>query len=103
LRLLLKKGRLIDPGEKIDGVFDLLIVDGKIAEIKPEIKSSADLEFHLKGLIVCPGLIDLHTHLREPGFEQKETIATGSRAAAKGGFTTICCMPNTKPVNDTPQ
>lgn len=103
MRLLLKKGRLIDPGEKIDGVFDLLIVDGKIAEIKPEIKSSADLEFHLKGLIVCPGLIDLHTHLREPGFEQKETIATGSRAAAKGGFTTICCMPNTKPVNDTPQ
>ncbi|MGC9056580.1 MAG: dihydroorotase [Candidatus Saccharicenans sp.] len=103
MKLLLKKGRLIDPGENIDGLFDLLIAERKIAEIKPQLSIEADSEINLNGLIVSPGLIDLHTHLREPGFESKETIATGARAAARGGFTTICCMPNTNPVNDSPE
>jgi dihydroorotase len=103
LKLLLKKGRLLDPGQKIDGIFDLLLVDGKISDIKPEIGAIADRIIEAKGLIVVPGFIDLHVHLREPGFEHKETIITGSRAGARGGFTTLCCMPNTKPVADRPE
>lgn len=103
MKLLLKKGWVLDPGEKIDGQFDLLIVDGKIAEIKPEIDIPVDKIIEVSGLIVAPGFIDLHAHLREPGFEHKETIASGSRAAARGGFTTVCCMPNTNPVNDSPE
>lgn len=103
MKLLLKKGHLFDPGEKLDGEFDLLIVDGKIAEFKPEIKLQVDKVLDVSGLHVVPGFIDLHVHLREPGFEHKETIASGSRAAARGGFTTICCMPNTNPVNDSPE
>ncbi|MBC7361106.1 MAG: dihydroorotase [Candidatus Aminicenantes bacterium] len=103
MKLLLKKGWVLDPGEKIDGQFDLLVVDGKIAEIKPEIDIPVDKIIEVSGLIVAPGFIDLHAHLREPGFEHKETIASGSRAAARGGFTTVCCMPNTNPVNDSPE
>ncbi len=103
MKLLLKKGRLLDPGQKIDGIFDLLLVDGKISDIKPEIGAIADRIIEAKGLIVVPGFIDLHVHLREPGFEHKETIITGSRAGARGGFTTLCCMPNTKPVADSPE
>lgn len=103
MKLLIKKGRVLDPGERLEGFFDLLIVDGKIAEVRPGIEARADKTIEAAGLIITPGFIDLHVHLREPGFEHKETIATGSRAAAKGGFTTVCCMPNTNPVNDCPE
>lgn len=101
MKLLLKHGWVLDPGEKIEGIFDLLIVDGKLAEVKPVIEVQAEQIIEVSGLVVTPGFIDLHVHLREPGFEPKETIASGSRAAAKGGFTTVCCMPNTNPVNDS--
>jgi len=100
LKLLIKKGHLLDPAEKIDGQFDLLLVDGLVAEIKPDLEEKADRIIRADGFLITPGLIDLHTHLREPGDEQKETIESGGRAAARGGFTTICCMPNTRPVND---
>jgi len=101
--LLIKDGRIIDPSQKIDEVGSLLVAEGKISwlgegEATPPQTDGEVL--NAGGLIVCPGLIDLHCHLREPGFEEKETIATGSRAAARGGFTTICCMPNTKPPLD---
>jgi dihydroorotase len=102
MKLLIKNGRVIDPGCKQDEVLDLLIEDGKIIEKSPKIQESVD-ELNLidaKGCFVMPGFIDLHVHLREPGLEHKETIATGARAAARGGFTTICAMPNTKPVID---
>jgi len=101
--LLIKDGRIIDPSQKLDEVGNLLIAEGKIAwrgkgEEKPPQKDYEVLE--AKGLVVCPGLIDMHSHLREPGYEEKENIASGSRAAARGGFTTICCMPNTNPPLD---
>ncbi|MCK4534899.1 MAG: amidohydrolase family protein, partial [Syntrophobacterales bacterium] len=106
MRLLLKGGRVIDPSQNIDTVTDILIEDGKISRIEkgislPEKDSGSDLKiFDLKDKIVTPGLIDMHTHLREPGFEYKETIRTGSEAAVAGGFTSIACMANTDPVND---
>ncbi len=103
MKVLIRGARVLDPGEKIDGRFDLLLVDGLIAGIKPEIKLEAGLTIKADGLLVTPGFIDLHTHLREPGGEHKETIQTGSQAAARGGFTIICCMPNTRPVNDRPE
>jgi len=101
--LLIQDGHIIDPSRGIDEIGSLLITEGKIAwlgkgEAAPPQPHFATL--HAQGLIVCPGFIDLHCHLRQPGFEEKETIATGSRAAARGGFTTICCMPNTKPPLD---
>ena len=101
--LLIQGGRIIDPGQGIDEIGSLLITEGKISwlgkgEITPP-QPDCDI-LHAKGLIVCPGFIDLHCHLREPGFEEKETIATGTQAAARGGFTTICCMPNTSPPLD---
>lgn len=102
--LLISGGHLLDPGQGIDKIGDLLITEGKIAWVGD--KGTASLQPDLStidaaDLIVCPGFIDLHCHLREPGFEDKETIATGTRAAARGGFTTICCMPNTNPPLDT--
>ncbi len=103
MKVLIRGARVLDPGEKIDGRFDLLLVDGLIAGIKPEIKIEAGLTIKADGLLVTPGFIDLHTHLREPGGEHKETIQTGSQAAARGGFAVICCMPNTRPVNDRPE
>jgi dihydroorotase len=102
--LLISGGRIIEPSQGIDKVADLLITKGKIAWMgeKGKAPSHADLTtIDATGLIVCPGFIDLHCHLREPGFEDKETIATGTKAAAKGGFTTVCCMPNTNPPLDT--
>jgi len=102
--LLISGGRIIDPSQGIDKVADLLITKGKIAWIgdKSKAPSQPDLtSIDATGLTVCPGFVDLHCHLREPGFEDKETIATGTKAAAKGGFTTICCMPNTNPPLDT--
>ena len=101
--LLIHSGRIIDPSQGIDEIGNLLITEGKISwlgrgEITP---SQPDYDvLHAGGLIVCPGFIDLHCHLRQPGFEEKETIATGTRSAARGGFTTICCMPNTNPPLD---
>ena len=97
---LIKKGRIIDPGQGIDEIGSLLIREGRIAG-RGEIPPRADYSvLHTEGLIVCPGFIDFHCHLRQPGFEEKETIATGTQAAARGGFTTVCCMPNTSPPLD---
>ena len=102
-RLLIHGGHIIDPSQGIDEIGNLLITEGKISwlgrgEITP-LQPDYDV-LHAQGLIVCPGFVDLHCHLRQPGFEEKETIATGTQAAAKGGFTTICCMPNTNPPLD---
>jgi dihydroorotase len=99
-RLLLKGGRVIDPGRAIDADLDLLLVDGEVAELDARVAARGAEVIDAAGLVVCPGFIDLHTHLREPGREDKETIATGTRAAAAGGFTAVCAMPNTEPVND---
>jgi dihydroorotase len=99
--LLIQGGRIIDPAQDIDKTASLLVREGKIAwlgEGTPPEKDYAVL--NADGLIVCPGFIDLHCHLRQPGFEEKETIATGTLAAARGGFTTVCCMPNTEPPLD---
>ncbi len=99
--ILIKKGRLIDPGTCRDEVVDVLIRGGAIARIDKDIaKKDADRVIDAEGLIVAPGLIDVHTHLREPGYEWKETIRTGTMAAARGGFTSVVCMANTDPVND---
>lgn len=115
MKLLIKGGHIIDPSQGINGLGDILIEDGKIKETQmqksppqPPLRKGGrrgDNDTKLRtidatGLIVIPGLIDMHVHLREPGFEHKETIKTGTLAAIKGGFTSICCMPNTNPVND---
>lgn len=113
MKILIKNGHIIDPLQEIDGIGDILIEAGKIKEIKGQDlrtpNSTASLceaggaelrTIDAKGMFVVPGLIDMHAHLREPGFEYKETIKTGTTAAVKGGFTTVCCMPNTFPVND---
>ncbi|MCE5262825.1 MAG: dihydroorotase [Deltaproteobacteria bacterium] len=111
MNLLLKGGRIIDPARNLDGIGDLWVEDGKIVPgptgrrdgMVPCGEGARDLEvLDLREMIVVPGLIDMHTHLREPGFEYKETIASGSDAAVAGGFTSIACMPNTHPVNDSP-
>ncbi|MCX8045193.1 MAG: dihydroorotase [Desulfobacterota bacterium] len=102
--LLIRNGRVIDPASGIDGRYDLLVLNGKIQAVQPVIKPPAAIDCRIidaAGCIVTPGLIDMHTHLREPGHEYKETIQSGSRAAAAGGFTSIACMANTEPVNDT--
>jgi dihydroorotase len=101
--LLLTGGRVIDPANRLDTTADLLILNGKIAAVGPDATNQAprDIEkFAAKGLVVCPGLIDLHVHFREPGQTAKENIATGTAAAAKGGFTSVVCMPNTSPAID---
>jgi dihydroorotase len=114
MRIFIQNGHIIDPSQGIDGIGDILIEDGKIKEIitksKEQIAKSGEQKFqppeldirtiNAEGMLVLPGLIDMHVHLREPGFEYKETINTGTLAAVKGGFTTVCCMPNTFPVND---
>lgn len=93
---------MIDPVDNFDGRADLEIAEGKIVRRGADLKSSAQMDvISAEGLVVCPGFIDLHTHVREPGYEYKETIKTAGEAAAAGGFTTICAMPNTNPVNDT--
>ena len=102
--LLVKNGRVVDPGRKTDATLDILLDGERIAEVAPagEISSRNGFEvFDAGGQIVAPGFIDLHAHLREPGQESSETIETGTNAAARGGFTAVCCMPNTKPVNDS--
>jgi dihydroorotase len=103
--ILIRGGRVVDPASGLDGPRDLLLRDGKIAAIENpgKIQAAAADRIDAKGLIVAPGLIDIHVHLREPGQGYKETIATGTAAAAAGGFTTVCAMPNTTPVNDSPE
>ncbi|MGE0455131.1 MAG: dihydroorotase [Vicinamibacteria bacterium] len=99
-RLLIKGGRVVDPAQKLDATADVLLVEGRVAELGPRLAARGAELLDADGLVVCPGFIDLHTHLREPGREDKETIATGTRAAAAGGYTAVCAMPNTDPVND---
>jgi dihydroorotase len=101
-KLVIKNGRVVDPSQDLDRVCDLAIEHGVIQQIGDAIPATGAEQFDASGLIVAPGFIDMHVHLREPGFEHAETIETGSRAAAAGGFTSICCMPNTDPVNDKP-
>lgn len=97
---MIRNGRVVDPSSGTDKRLDVLIEKGKITQIKPKISASGAKLIDASGLIVAPGFIDMHVHLREPGQEDKETIATGALAAARGGFTSIACMPNTDPVND---
>src|SRR5512144_1510100 len=102
--LLITGGRIIDPANNLDSVADLLIADGRIAAVgrNASVNAPANVErMDVTGKVVCPGLIDLHVHLREPGQSAKETIATGTAAAARGGFTSIVCMPNTSPTIDS--
>ena len=102
MRRLLKGGRLVDPVNGRDGAFDMLIDDGRIARVGRDlpVEAGTDVVDIPSGFVVCPGLIDIHVHLREPGQEHKETVATGTAAAVAGGFTAVACMPNTSPVND---
>jgi dihydroorotase len=101
--LLIKNGRILDPANQRDEKGDLLVADGKIAEIGKAIHAKADEVMDAAGKVVVPGFVDMHVHLREPGREDKESIASGTRAAAAGGFTSVCPMPNTDPVCDTAQ
>ena len=101
-RLLIKGGRLIDPASGVDGVMDLLIEEDRVARVGKELKSDGAQVMDARGKVVAPGFIDLHVHLRSPGQEHKETIESGSRAALRGGFTTVCAMANTDPVIDSP-
>ncbi len=98
--LLIRNGRVVDPASGRDGIADVFIRNDVIVSVGSKIDAAGAAVFDATGLVVAPGFIDMHVHLREPGFEHSETIETGSRAAAAGGFTSICCMPNTSPVND---
>src|SRR5574342_889630 len=98
-KLLIKNGRVIDPAARRDEMADVLIKGGLVVRVGPNLHATGAIAFDASGLVVAPGFIDMHVHLREPGFEHAETIETGSRAAAAGGFTSICPMPNTSPVN----
>jgi dihydroorotase len=100
-RLLVAGGRVVDPSQELDAKLDVLLKDGVVERLGEGLRVRDAERIDAKGLVVCPGFIDLHTHLREPGREDKETIATGTRAAAAGGFTAVCAMPNTHPVNDS--
>ena len=100
MTILIKNGRLINPSENLDKVMDIFVEDGIIKEKAESIEKQADTVIDAAGCYVMPGLIDLHVHFRDPGLTYKEDIETGSKAASKGGFTTVCCMPNTKPVVD---
>ena len=95
-KLLLRGGRVLDPSQDLDGVLDVLLADGVVATLGEDIAAPEDAQvIDCGGLLVIPGLIDVHVHLREPGGEHKETIVTGARSAAAGGFTAVCAMPNT--------
>jgi dihydroorotase len=99
--LVIRNGRVIDPASATDRIADVLVGDGKIVAVETDLAAPGAEIFDASGMIVAPGFIDMHVHLREPGFEHAETIESGSRAAAAGGFTSICAMPNTKPINDS--
>src|SRR5487761_24383 len=101
--LLIKGGRVISPEDGLDAELDVWVEDGKIRAVAPGVSKPAGEVFDAHGLVVCPGFIDLHVHLREPGGEESETLETGLAAAAAGGFTAVCPMPNTQPVNDRPE
>jgi dihydroorotase len=103
VRLIIRNGRVLDPLTGSDRPADILLEDGRILAVGPGLEAGDAPAFDASGLIVAPGFIDLHVHLREPGQEHKETIESGTRAAARGGFTTICAMPNTSPANDRPE
>ena len=103
MKLLIKNGHIVDPTVPLNQVMDLLIEDGKIIKVEKNIQEEVEKVVHADGKYVMPGFIDLHVTSREPGFEYKETIQTGALAAARGGFTTICPMPNTKPATDSPE
>lgn len=98
--ILIKGGRIIDPKTEVDDILDILITGNKISKIDKEIRKNDAQKINAKGKIVCPGFIDLHCHLRDPGRPDEETIESGSESAIAGGFTTICCMPNTEPAID---
>src|SRR5919205_1705013 len=104
MRLLIANGYVVDPTQNVNGGRDILIEDGRVAALLKigEQRPEGVEVFDATGLVVAPGFIDLHTHLREPGQEYKETIATGAAAAAAGGWASVCAMPNTDPVNDSP-
>ena len=99
MRTLLRGGRVVDPSQDLDGRMDVLIEEGRIARLEPDI-TGADEVIDCDGLVVAPGLVDMHVHLREPGNEEEETIASGAAAAVAGGFTSVACMPNTEPAID---
>ena len=103
MKLLIQKGRLVDPVGGIGGVMDILIEDGKLAVIGSDLRERDAQIIDARGLTVCAGLVDMHVHLREPGLEYKEDITTGTAAAARGGITSVACMPNTKPAVDSPE
>ena len=103
MKTLIRQGRLVDPATGIGGVMDILIDDGKIAVIGSTILDQEADIIDARGLVFCAGLVDMHVHLREPGFEYKETVETGTAAAAAGGFTAVACMPNTRPATDSPE
>src|SRR5437762_2398669 len=100
MAILIRNGRVIDPASGTDRVADVLIEEGRITGVGADLPSSKAEVYDATGMIVAPGFIDIHVHLREPGFEHAENIESGSRAAAAGGFTSVCCMPNTQPIND---
>ena len=102
MRLLIQGGRVVDPARNIDSQLDILIENGTIAHQGRGLDAEGAQVLDAAGLVVAPGLVDMHVHLREPGFEAKETVATGCAAAAKGGVTTLVAMPNTLPVTDCP-
>jgi dihydroorotase len=99
--LAIRGGRVIDPANGLDAVSDVLITDGRVEAVGPDAGKDASETIDARGMVVAPGFVDIHTHLRQPGFEHKETIATGTLAAARGGFTTVCAMPNTEPPTDS--
>ena len=103
MKLLIQKGRLVDPVGGIGGVMDILIEDGRLAVIGSDLRDQDAQVIDARGLTVCAGLVDMHVHLREPGLEYKEDISTGTAAAARGGVTSVACMPNTKPAVDSPE
>jgi len=101
MQLIIRKGRVVDPSQNLNRVADIGIDDGRVAEIAARIRKKGRKEIDARGLVVFPGFIDMHVHLREPGREDSETIESGTNAAARGGFTAVACMPNTQPVNDS--
>ena len=103
LRLLIQGGRVIGPVSGLDQVADILIEGGRISQLGPQLDCPDTQVISASGLVVAPGLVDMRVHLREPGFEEKETVATGCAAAARGGVTTLVAMPNTRPATDCPE